>query len=56
MLSMEINLDMGNNIIYNIKAPKISDQAANKGYVDNSLVKKLIKHLLLIKRRMSRTR
>ena len=36
---MEAGLDMGNQTIFNVKDPTVADQGANKGYVDNSIVK-----------------
>ena len=36
---MEANLDMGNQTIFNVKDPTVSDHGANKGYVDNSIQK-----------------
>ena len=33
--AMETGLDMGNNTIFNVKDPTVSDQGANKRYVDN---------------------
>ena len=46
---MEASIDMNNNTIYNIKDPVQADQATNKKYVDNQLVKKnWIKELILI--------
>ena len=42
---METDLDMGNNIIYNVKEPTIPDQGVNKGYVDNLLLEKADKTL-----------
>ena len=38
---MEASIDMNNNPIYNVKDPEQVDQATNKKYVDNQLVKKL---------------
>ena len=38
---MEASIDMNNNTIYNVKDPIQADQATNKKYVDNQLVKKL---------------
>ena len=40
---MEASIDMNNNTIYNVKVPVQADQATNKKYVDNQLVKKLDK-------------
>ena len=40
---METSIDMNNNTIYNVKDPEQVDQATNKKYVDNQLVKKLDK-------------
>ena len=40
---MEASIDMNNNTIYNVKDPEQVDQATNKKYVDNQLVKKLDK-------------
>ena len=40
---MEASIDMNNNKIYNVKDPIQADQATNKKYVDNQLVKKLDK-------------
>ena len=40
---MEASIDMNNNTIYNVKDPVQADQATNKKYVDNPLVKKLDK-------------
>ena len=40
---MEASIDMNNNTIYNVKDPVQVDQATNKKYVDNQLVKKLDK-------------
>ena len=40
---MEASIDMNNNTIYNAKDPEQVDQATNKKYVDNQLVKKLDK-------------
>ena len=37
------SIDMNNNTIYNVKDPVQADQATNKKYVDNQLVKKLDK-------------
>ena len=39
----EASIDMNNNTIYNVKDPVQADQATNKKYVDNQLVKKLDK-------------
>ena len=36
---------MNNNTIYNVKDPEQVDQATNKKYVDNQLVKKLDKEV-----------
>ena len=40
---MEASIDMNNYTIYNVKDPVQADQATNKKYVDNQLVKKLDK-------------
>ena len=40
---MEASIDMNDNTIYNVKDPVQADQATNKKYVDNQLVKKLDK-------------
>ena len=40
---MEVDLDMNNNLIQNVKEPVNSDHGANKKYVDDQLVKKLDK-------------
>ena len=40
---MEASINMKNNTIYNVKDPEQVDQATNKKYVDNQLVKKLDK-------------
>ena len=40
---MEASIDINNNTIYNVKDPVQADQATNKKYVDNQLVKKLDK-------------
>ena len=40
---MEASINMNNNTIYNVKDPEQVDQATNKKYVDNQLVKKLDK-------------
>ena len=40
---MEASIDVNNNTIYNVKDPVQADQATNKKYVDNQLVKKLDK-------------
>ena len=40
---MEASIDMNNNTIINVKDPVQADQATNKKYVDNQLVKKLDK-------------
>ena len=40
---METSIDMNNNTPYNVKDPEQVDQATNKKYVDNQLVKKLDK-------------
>ena len=40
---METSINMKNNTIYNVKDPEQVDQATNKKYVDNQLVKKLDK-------------
>ena len=37
---MEASIDMNNNTLYNVKDPEQVDQATNKKYVDNQLVKK----------------
>jgi len=37
---MEASIDMNKNSIYNVKDPEQVDQATNKKYVDNQLVKK----------------
>jgi len=42
---MEASIDMNNNKIYNVKDPEQTDQATNKKYVDNQLVKKLDKNV-----------
>ena len=42
---MEASIDMNNNTIYNVKDPVQADQATNKKYVDNQLVKKLDKNV-----------
>ena len=42
---MEANIDMDNNSIFNVKDPTQADQATNKKYVDNQLVKKLDKNV-----------
>ena len=42
---MEASIDMNNNTIYNVKDPVQADQATNKKYVDNQLVKKLDKNI-----------
>ena len=42
---MEANIDMNNNTIFNVKDPTQADQATNKKYVDNQLVKKLDKNV-----------
>ena len=42
---MEASIDMNNNTIYNVKDPVQVDQATNKKYVDNQLVKKLGKNV-----------
>ena len=42
---MEASIDMNNNTIYNVKDPEQIDQATNKKYVDNQLVKKLDKEV-----------
>ena len=42
---MEANIDMNNNTIFNVKDPLQADQATNKKYVDNQLVKKLDKNV-----------
>ena len=42
---MEASIDMNNNTIYNVKDPVQGDQATNKKYVDNQLVKKLDKNV-----------
>ena len=38
---MEASIDMNNNTIYNVKDLVQADQATNKKYVDNQLVKKM---------------
>ena len=38
---METNLNMNDNIIYNVKKAVNNDQAVNKGQMDSELVKKL---------------
>jgi len=40
---MEASINMNNNTIYNVEDPEQVDQATNKKYVDNQLVKKLDK-------------
>jgi len=45
---MEASIDMNNNTIYNVKDPEQVDQATNKKYVDNQLVKNWIKRRTLI--------
>ena len=40
---MEASINMNNNTIYNVKDPEQVDQATNRKYVDNQLVKKLDK-------------
>ena len=40
---MEASIDMNNNTIFNVKDPGQADQATNKKYVDDELVKKLDK-------------
>ena len=40
---MEASFDINNNTLYNVKDPEQVDQATNKKYVDNQLVKKLDK-------------
>ena len=40
---MEASINMNNNTIYNVKDPEQVDQATNKKYLDNQLVKKLDK-------------
>ena len=42
-VKMEASIDMNNNTIYNVKDPVQADQATNKKYIDNQLVKKLDK-------------
>ena len=42
---MEASISMNNNTIYNVKDPEQVDQATNKKYVDNQLVKKLDKEV-----------
>jgi len=42
---MEASIDMNKNTIYNVKDPEQVDQATNKKYVDNQLVKKLDKEV-----------
>ena len=44
---MEASIDMNNNTIYNVKDPEQVDQATNKKYVDDQLVKNWIKRLTL---------
>ena len=41
----DASIDMNNNTIYNVKDPEQVDQATNKKYVDNQLVKKLDKEV-----------
>ena len=41
---MEAGINMNNHTIYNVKDPTQADQATNKKYVDNQLVKKLDKN------------
>ena len=45
---MEASIDMNNNTLYNVRDPEQVDQATNKKYVDNQLVKNWIKQLILI--------
>ena len=40
---MAASIDMNNNSLFNVKDPEQVDQATNKKYVDNQLVKKLDK-------------
>ena len=40
---MEANINMNNNTIFNVKDPVQANQATNKKYVDNQVVKKLDK-------------
>ena len=40
---MEASIDMNNNTLYNVKDPEQVDQATNKKYVNNQLIKKLDK-------------
>ena len=40
---MEASIDMNSNTIYNVKDPVQADQATNKKYVDNQLLKKVDK-------------
>jgi len=40
---MEASINMNNNTIYNVKDPEQVDQATNKKYVDNQLIKNWIK-------------
>ena len=40
---MEANINMNNNTIFNVKDPVQADQATNKRYVGDQLVKKLDK-------------
>ena len=40
---MEASIDMNNNTLYNVRDPEQVDQATNKKYFDNQLVKKLDK-------------
>ena len=35
--AMKTDLDMGNNLVYNVKTPTANDQAANKSYVDTKV-------------------
>ena len=42
---MEASINVNNNTIYNVKDPEQVDQATNKKYVDNQLVKKLDKEV-----------
>ena len=42
---MEASIDIDNNTIYNVKDPVQADQATNKKYVDNQLVKKMDKEV-----------
>ena len=40
---METGLDMGNQTIFNVKDPTVSDQGANKKYVDSKTAKNTTK-------------